>query len=276
METGMKHRLACLILALLAAPAGAAEWFPAEPGIGEPQYVIYEDTCGERPPVGRPVLRLLDAGQGRWRLEITQSVDLLCFATPPPGSARIYAFEMPEQIGGVPVDHVEVRESLAGDEQVTVLPHRPTPKAMPTSIAGTWLLPEARHQGLLISVDEFRRLVVSLNTYDAQGRLAWYSGSGWPDANGIATVELTDTGSGAFMSTPQTPASVRSWGEIDIDWTACGALQASWRPQAHTGLPAGSGEFAQLTRTGEALCDLAALAAAHNGQPQPVSYDIVD
>ena len=137
----MKTPLLPLLLALPCVSAGAAEWFPALPGIGESQYVIYRDFCGERGPVGRPKLREFDATRGEWVLRVTVDQGL-CFGTPAPGSARVYAFEIPLEVEGRPINLVYV-ETVAGEQSpVDTLP-RPVAREVPPSIGGTWTKPAA-------------------------------------------------------------------------------------------------------------------------------------
>ena len=117
---------------------------------------------------------------------------------------------------------------------------------------------------------------MSLDTYDVQGRPAWYSGAARAgNAGDLTIVPLLDTVAGVFMGTSPAPVDARAWGDIEIDWLKCGMLRATWRPEPHTALPAGQAEFRQLTGTLGAECNLEAYAAARNGQPVFVEFDIV-
>lgn len=276
----MKTTLTLLALAGLAlnTEVRAMEWFPAEPGHDEPVYLMYMDFCGENPPSGQPTLALIDADEGRWEFRIDHQLDTLCFATPPEGSARAYAFEIPERIDDIQVDEVRVAERLIHpggvEESVTSL-YRPSGVATPASIAGTWNSAGAREQGLLITMDESRQLVVSFNTYDAQGAKAWYSGIGHTDSTvNLSTLSLSDTDTGVFMDSAVGDPPARTWGEVDIDWNACGELRLAWRPAVYTGLQAGAADFTQLTGSASAPCNLEKYARTRNGRPLYLPYHI--
>jgi hypothetical protein len=89
------------------------------------------------------------------------------------------------------------------------------------------------------------------------------------------TIALTDTGSGVFMGMSSSDLPSRRWGEIDLVWTACRRMNLTWRPEAWTGLPDGNAELMQLTMSRSAPCDLAHYAAARNGEPAYLDYDVV-
>lgn len=264
----------CLVV---GAPVHALEFFPAEPGLGEKVYLIYSDSCGDNPPEGRPVMTALDGGHGYWEFRLELVFDTICFATPPEGSARVYAFEIPERIGGIPVHEIRTvtRTSYMGDaDEVVALLQRPLPAPVPPSVTGAWHAESGREQGLLVTMDDTGGLVVNLATYDAQGAKAWYSGRAQGNFETV-TIPLSDTGDGVFLGTSSSDVPARAWGEIDLTWLACGRMTMAWRPAAYTGLAAGETELMQLTSSYSAPCNLARYAGLRNGMPQYVDYDVV-
>lgn len=282
----MRNRIAVCI-ATCAAPglALAQSWFPPYPAASDKEYVIYSDSCGEFPPAGTPVLRLLDASKGKWRLEINHNDQGgACLGTPPPGSARTYAFEIPDFLshGGVSdvgVKQVDVRHQFGAQvlsEQSTGVRRTSDANALPASIAGTWTLAGRAEQGLLINVTSSPlapAAAVSWNTYGADGTQRWISGIA-PLPNGprdSLSVELTDTGRGTFEGGNGGDAT-RTWGRIELAYLACGRMTMRWQPESYTGLPAGETTLTQLTDSYVAPCDLAAYARARNGEFVTVSY----
>lgn len=261
-------------LALACTPAAALEWFPRQPGPGDTTYLLYVDACGNRGPIGTPVLRV-DAESGLADLVFATDDDAICIGTPPPGAATVHAFEIPAEVDGTPVRRVtaDIDAGRAGAQRIVL--QRPSTLGIPPSIVGTWYAAGHVRQGFLITMTQRGELAVSWNTYDADGNKAWFSGIAQTQpGSSTATIDLLDTNGGFFGRHQQLITTPKDWGTVLLDYEGCGRMHMAWEPSAYTTLDAGEDDFTQLTAPHGDACDLPAWAAATGRALDIVELDL--
>lgn len=268
-------RTCTMLVALgVAGSAHAMTWFPAAPGPNDPTYLIYADRCESAAPVAPPTMKPLGPF-GAWRLEITvKSLTELCDPSPDHIGA-LHAIEIPDEIDGKAVQTIEIVEHVAvAPDRAVVTLRRPARFSMPASVSGTWTLDGAANQGLLLTLDDLRRLAVGFFTFDAQGRPTWMTGIAetLPDDPRLF-IPMMDVPSGQFAGTPAAPVPPRDWGFLDLSYAGCGRLDAAWRPRATTGLASHIGTFRQLTSA--ATCNLEDYATNRGLRVSRVEFRVV-
>lgn len=248
---------------LAAQSTMALEWFPRHPASLDQLYLLERNNCGDsggQIPADNLVLSVLDADAGVVELRGDSGAQLC--GTPPPWDSYV-AVPIPAKIGDVTIRQLVVRLTDTGSgvvfEYSMSMPER---VGIPPSIAGTWFAPQRAEQGLLFNVSRNAAggadLAVSFNTYAADGTQRWHAGVAPIDAEDpFVTIELTDTGTGVFGGTATTPDAMRTWGDLDVEYVACGELHVMWSPEAYTGLGLGAGgRMTQLTQSYGDPCDL--------------------
>lgn len=261
-------------LALATPHAAALEWFPRQPGPGDTTYLIYTDACGNSAPDGTPTLRV-NAQSGLAELAFATVDDAICIGTPPPGSATVYAFEIPSSVNGTAITRVsvDIDQGSANAQRMTLA--RPQTLGIPPSIVGTWNAAGHVRQGFLITMTQRGELAVSWNTYDADGNKAWFSGIAQTQpGSSNATVHLLDTNGGFFGPHQQLITAPKDWGTVVLEYQGCGSLHMTWEPSAYTTLAAGDDDFSQLTAPHGDACNLGAWVEAQGKTLDVVELDV--
>lgn len=240
-----------------ASPEDGLSWFPRVAGPGDQRWLVHLNHCSDTAGVisDSIALTLVDADAGRFRL--AYDADTLLCGTPPPPA--LMAIPIPDAIDGVPVLLIDVERNhlSTSARSASWTMQVPARVAVPPSIVGTWFAPEHAKQGLLVTLTQRAEAAVSWNTYAADGTPRWLSGVAQTQPeDSTFSVALSDPGEGRFADAADTPSASTSWGELEIEYLGCGELQASWTPDASTGLEAGTATMQQLTAPYSDPCNL--------------------
>jgi hypothetical protein len=255
-------------LCMAFSPAATHPFFPQNPAFGDQLHVLQPSDCQDpEAPSSPPILyrHVVDDGSISWTLfyEVDAAV---CPGTPPP-HGTVYAFPLPAEVGSRASDKLSIRLLDVGNSNALTVWRLPLPQrtALPPSVAGTWFAPTLTQQGLMLGYDAQSHLSVSFNTYGADGEPRWHSGiAPVPQDDAATVVPLRTIASGTFAGSAQPPAPVVPWGDIELEYVACGEMLVRWTPDAATNLAAGSATLAQLTGSFSDSCDLDAWAARRN------------
>lgn len=258
--------LLALPLTLWHAGDARAEYvlFPTQPALKDQLYLLHPSGCGDQEvPASPPTLhRSTDPdGSTTWRLQYAVRPSD-CSETAP---ATVHAFALPDEVATSITDTLWVQRYSADTGQalpITLLWLRER-VGIPPSVTGTWISPQHADQGLMLVYDERQQLAATWTTFAADGSPAWMAGiAPVPMDAPRMTVPLVSPLSGAFAGGTTLAPEVDAWGDIELEYTGCGALQLRWAPYPATGLAAGAAPLHQLTGNASAHCDLAAWAGA--------------
>lgn len=243
--------------------------FPEWGSERDEQYVYLVAQCpAQRQGFGTPVLkRGMSTMTENYShvLEVHHDIGIACFRGE---RAQLFAIRLPPEVRQ-PSANLATRMLIhaAGSPDGTVRTYdtdaswsgyyfepdygASTARSIPPSVGGTWYAPAFPTQGLLLTLSR-PGLVVSWNTYDAQGAPIWLTGLTTPIASPNYTNrgQLFSTRGGVFAGAPATPPAQPAWGEIEIEYLACGRLRVKWQPIDTQAYRSGETEMHQLTSMG--------------------------